>query len=89
MASADDTMGLTPASIVFRRELRLPCDPLSGAPTDKELPTIDHGANLLEHLHDIHNYAHKHLKLASDRMINRYNRMANCAGYPEGDKMCL
>jgi hypothetical protein len=49
-------MGLAPASLVFRRELRLPCDLLFGAPPDKEQPTIDHVADLVENLHDIHNY---------------------------------
>jgi hypothetical protein len=56
-ASTYDTMGLIPASLVFGRELRLPCDLLFWAPPDKERPTIDHGANLVDHLHDIHNYA--------------------------------
>jgi hypothetical protein len=31
-------------------------------------PTSGHAANLVDHLHDIHNYARQHLKLASDRM---------------------
>jgi hypothetical protein len=37
-ASTHDSMGLTPASRVFGRELRLPCDLLFGARPDKERP---------------------------------------------------
>jgi hypothetical protein len=40
---------------VFGRELRLPSDLLFGTPPDKELPTIDHAADLVDRLHDIHN----------------------------------
>jgi hypothetical protein len=37
----------------FGRELRLPNDLLFGALPDKERPTIDNAADLLDHLHDI------------------------------------
>jgi hypothetical protein len=81
-ASTHDTTGLTSASLVFGRELRLPCHLLFGAP-----PTVDHAETLVDHLHVIHNYARQHLKLAGDRMKTRYDRLANCAGYHEGDKV--
>jgi hypothetical protein len=70
-ASIHNTTGLTPASLVFGRELRLPCDLLFGAPTDKERPTTDHVADLVGHVHDTHHYTCQHLKLASDRMKTR------------------
>jgi hypothetical protein len=76
-ASTHDTTGLTPARLVFGRELRLSCDLLFGAPPDKERPTTDHVAELVDHLHDIHDYARRHLKLASDRMKTRYDKLAN------------
>jgi hypothetical protein len=88
-ASTHDNTGLTPASLVFRRELRLPCDLLFGTLPDKERPTFDHAADLVDRLHDIHSYARQNLKLASDRMKTRYDGLANCAGYHEGDRMCL
>ncbi|PNF19670.1 hypothetical protein B7P43_G16062 [Cryptotermes secundus] len=87
-ASTHDTTGLTLASLVFGRELRLPCDLLFGVLPDKELPTTEYTADLVDHLHDIHNYA-RHLKLASDRMNSRYDKLANSAGYHEGDILCL
>jgi hypothetical protein len=56
-ASTNDTTGFTPASLVFGRELRLPCELLFEATPDKERPTTDYAADLLDNLHDIHNYA--------------------------------
>jgi hypothetical protein len=88
-ASIHDTTGSTPACLVFGRELRLPCDLLFGAPLDKERPTTDHAADLVGQLHDIHNYARQHLKLASDRMKTRYDKLANSAGYHEGERVWL
>jgi hypothetical protein len=88
-ASTHDTTGLTPASLVFGRELRLPCDLLFGAPPDKERHTTDHAADLVDHLHDTHDYARQHLKLASGRMKTRYDKLANSAGYHEGDGVWL
>jgi hypothetical protein len=60
-ASTHDTTGLTPAKLMFGRELRLPCDLLFGVPPSKELPTTDYATDLFDHLHDIHNYDRQHL----------------------------
>jgi hypothetical protein len=51
------------------------------APNKKGLGTTD--------LHDIQNNARQHMKQASDRMKTRYDRLANCAAYHEGDKVRL
>jgi hypothetical protein len=59
------------------------------APPDKEQPTTDHVEDLVDHLHDIHHYARQHLKLANDRMKTRYDKLANSAGYHEGDRVWL
>jgi hypothetical protein len=55
----------------------------------QELPTIDHAANLVDHLHNIHSYARPQLKLASDWMKTHYEKLANCAGYHEGSRVWL
>jgi hypothetical protein len=68
---------------------KLSCDLPFGAVPDKEQSTIDYAANLVGHLHDIRNYAHQHLKLASDRVKIRYDRLAKFAGYHESDKAWL
>jgi hypothetical protein len=54
-----------------------------------EQPTNNHVANLVDHLHNIHKYACQHLQLASDWMKTRYDRLANCMGYHNGDKVGL
>jgi hypothetical protein len=53
-------------------------------PPDKDKPTTDYAAELVDHLHDIHQYAGQNLKLASDRMKIRYDKLANSAAYQEG-----
>jgi hypothetical protein len=77
------------ASLVFWRELWLPCDLRFGVPPDRERPTTDHAVDLVDHLQDIHHYAQKHLNLASDRMKTCYDKLANSAGYHEGDRVWL
>jgi hypothetical protein len=86
-ASTHDTTGLAPAKPVFGRELRLPCDLLFGVPPNKELPTTDYATDLVDHLYDIDSYARQHLKLASDWMKTLYDKLANFAGYHEGDRV--
>jgi hypothetical protein len=48
-----------------------------------ERPAIDHLAKLVEDLHYSHYFADRHLKLASDRMKTRYDRLAEYAGTHE------
>jgi hypothetical protein len=74
--------------MVFGRELRLPCDLLFGAPSDKKQCTTNFVADIVDRLHDIHHYARQHLKVASDRMKARYDRLANSAGL-QGDQVRL
>jgi hypothetical protein len=54
------------------------------APPDEERPTTDQETDLVERLHDIHNYSHQLLKSASDGMQTRYDKLANSAGYHGG-----
>jgi hypothetical protein len=58
-------------------------------PPDKERPTTYYVADLVDHLHDIHNYACRHLKLASAQMKTWYDKLANSTGYQEGDRVWL
>jgi hypothetical protein len=46
-------------------------------------------ANLVDHLHDIHNYAYQHLKLASDWMKTHYDKLANCVTHHEDKNIRL
>ena len=88
-ASTHETTGVTPANLVFGRELRLPCDLMFEAPPDKEQSVTDYAADLAERLRDTHNFARQHLKVASDRMKARYDQLANSAGFQEGDRVWL
>ena len=47
-ASTHETTGVMPASMVFGRELCLPCDLMFGAPPDKEQSVTDYTADLVE-----------------------------------------
>jgi hypothetical protein len=62
---------------------------LFGAHPDKERPTAGHGADLVDHLQDIYNYACQHLKLAIDQTKTLYNKLANSTGYRDGDRVRL
>jgi hypothetical protein len=87
--STHDSTGLTPSNLVLGRELCLSCDLLFGTSPDREQPTINSMADLVDRLHNIHKYAYQHLMLASDGMKTPYNRLAYCAGYHEEDKEWL
>jgi hypothetical protein len=58
-------------------------------PEENEEKQEDYETDVVDHLHDIHNYAWQHLKLASDRIKTRYDKLANSAGYHEGDRVWL
>jgi hypothetical protein len=76
--SISETIGTTPASMVFRREL---CNLLFEAAPDKEQVMTSFMADLIIWLHNIHQY----LKVASCRCL------ASCARFQEGDQVlyCL
>jgi hypothetical protein len=57
--------------------------PIVRRPPDKEQSTTDYAADLTEWLHYT---AYQHLKVASDRMKAYYDRLANSAGFQEGDE---
>jgi hypothetical protein len=67
-ASTHKVTGTVPTSMAFRGELHLPYDLLFRAALNKEQSVTDCMADLVDRLHDIHHYAHQHLKVASDWM---------------------
>jgi hypothetical protein len=79
--------GIAPANMVFARELRLPY--LFGARPDKDESTTDYAANFAERLHDIDHFTRQQLKMSSDRMKARYDRLASSAGFQEGNQVWL
>jgi hypothetical protein len=73
---------LTPDRLVFERELQLLCDLLF---LGTLLTVNDQAANLMDHLHEIHSYGRQNLHQTK----TRYDRLANCASYKEGDNVWL
>jgi hypothetical protein len=63
-----------------QRIYNVTCHSESGVPPGKELPTTNYATDLADHLHDIHNYGHQHLKVASDWLKTQYDKLANFAG---------
>ena len=88
-SSIHDTTGLTPANLVFGRELRLPCDLMFGSPPGAEQPAVDYVEGLVDRLHDAHEMARQHIQVASDRMKTRYDRRANSQDFQQGDLVWL
>jgi hypothetical protein len=80
---------MTPANMVFGRELLLPCDLLFGAPPDKEESTTDYAVNLAERLRDIHHFDRQNLKKASDRMKARFDGLAISPVFQDGDRVWM
>lgn len=79
----------TLASVVFGRELRLPCELLCAASPDEEQSTTDNLLGLLHRRHSIHHCARQHLNVTSDRIKVRYDRLANSSVFTEGDQVWL
>lgn len=88
-SSTHDTTGLSPASILFGRELRLPCDLMFGTPPESPRVMNDHVSQLFDRLQDTHEYARKNLNLASEKMKARYDRKCNSAGFKENELVWL
>jgi hypothetical protein len=76
---------MTPTTMVFRRELCIPCDLLFEASLNKEQSTTDYVVDLVDWLHEIHHYGCQHLKTASDRMEAHYNYLSSSMVFQEGD----
>jgi hypothetical protein len=71
--------------MMFRRQICLPCHLLFGAVHDKEQP-INNVVDLMEQLHDTHEYAHQCLEVATDKMRTHYNCLANSTGFLPGGR---
>jgi hypothetical protein len=82
--STHETTGMTPTSMVFRKDLHLPCDLFFGTSRDKEQSTPEFVSYLVKQMHDIHYIAHQHLKVASDKMKACYDCLAHSPGFQEG-----
>jgi hypothetical protein len=82
-----NTRGLTPERLVFRRALQLCSDLMFEAPSNDQ-------QSIMRQIwwticKNINNYSSQHLQLVSNHMKIWYDKLANCAGYQEGKRVWI
>lgn len=88
-AAIHDTTGQTPSRVVFGREIRLPCDLLFGTPAREPLEVNNYVDEVRETLLNVHELVRDNIKMASEKMKNRYDLRTNSQGFKEGDLVWL
>ena len=85
-SSVHESTGVSPALMMFGRELTLPVDMTLGRPIREDrLCATEHAYQLEEKLLDIHDFARKHLNISSESMKRRYDIKAHKVSYKVGD----
>ena len=85
-SSIHESTGVSPAMMMFGRELTLPVDMTLGRPIrDERLCATDHAYQLEQRLLDIHDFARKHLNISSENMKKRYDVRMHKNPYKIGD----
>ena len=85
-SSIHETLGVSPAMMMFGRDLTLPIDLALGRPVkDERVCATDHTYQLEQRLIEIHEFARKHLSIASDSMKRKYDLKTNHNVYKAGD----
>lgn len=81
---------ITPASLVFGRELRLPMDLVNGRPPDQPNQNqVEYLWELKEKLEKAHEFARKNMINATTSMKTRYDRKQNHLHFEEGSFVWL
>lgn len=88
-SSVHEATKLSPAQVVFGRNLRLPFDLEFGRIEQEEIQLDDHIGDLRSRLLTIHDSVRKNLRINGDRMKARYDLKANSTGFQEGDLVWL
>ena len=85
-SSVHETTGVSPAMMMFGRELTLPVDMTLGRPVrDERLCATEHAYQLEQKLLDVHDFARKHLNISSESMKRRYDVKTYKIPYKVGD----
>ncbi|KAJ8980848.1 hypothetical protein NQ317_008907 [Molorchus minor] len=87
-AAGHEYPGKTPASIIFGRELRLPCDLRFGHREERADTVEDYSSKLATRIDSIHDEARKKLQFKSGRLKTRYDARSNNR-YQAGDEVWL
>ena len=87
-SSVHETTGVSPAMMMFGRELTLPVDMTLGRPIrDERLCATEHAYQLEQRLLDVHDFARKHLDISSESMKRRYDMKTYKVLYKVGDSV--
>ena len=80
------TMKLTPAMLMFGRELRVPLDLLLGRPHDdiEELSYLEYAERLRASMATVHDFAQDHQQAGSERMKRRYDIRSEAFTFRKG-----
>ena len=85
-SSVHETLGVSPAMMTFGRDLTLPINLVLGRPVKEQtICATDHAYQLEQKLLETHEFARKHLSIASNSMKRRYDLKTNYKEYKEGD----
>ena len=86
--AVNETTQISPAKMMFGRELRLPVDLVVGQPPEQgERRLPEWVSNLQDVLWDLHDAARKQIQSSSDRMKARYDLRARGPKFAEGDNV--
>ncbi|VEN45007.1 unnamed protein product [Callosobruchus maculatus] len=88
-SAVHETTGETPASIVFGREHRLPCDLMFSCKPGDDVAGEDYNANLRRRMDEAHEKVRHNIRTASDRMKMTYDVGSSETAYQPGDLVWL
>jgi transposase InsO family protein len=88
-SATHESTGFTPASMLFGRELRLPCDLLFGRPEETQRSPSQYVDGLSDRLDNVHRWARGKIFIASEKMKAHYDTRCNEAKFKEGDYVWL
>ena len=75
-SATHDTTSCSPARMMLGRELKMPMDLMFGRPEDEPPQTAtNYASTLQEQLERVHEFAHGHMQLMSNRMKQRYDSL--------------
>ena len=85
-SSVHSTLGVSPSEMMLGRQIRLPIDLALGIPETRiSVCESDYAYQLEKQLVSIHDFARKHMQIASNRMKQYYDRNANFTEFEVGD----
>lgn len=89
-SAVDESTAGTPAKFMLGRDLRLPLDLLYGRPKDASVESHMAYQEVLQERHDrVHDFARRHMQIASDCVKCHYDIHSAIATFKQGDPVWL